>query len=120
MKHNLKILVIALLFILVAFSSDNAFSSSNRKISQIGDTLCKIWKNCLVKGNLLTIIGTVAVFSLGIGAMLGKVNWGLVFMVCLGLVIITGALRISMNITGNSNTSQNCNNTGGGLVSVYC
>lgn len=57
--------------------------------SALQDVLCGI--KLLVQGDLARGIATVAVCGLGIGAFLGRINWGLALTVAGGFSIALGA-----------------------------
>jgi type IV secretory pathway VirB2 component (pilin) len=70
--------------------------------SGVGDAVCTVYQ-CIVNSNLLAIIATMAIFFLGIGAFFGKVNWGLVIMVALGIAVIVGAMGIAATVIDATN-----------------
>jgi type IV secretory pathway VirB2 component (pilin) len=74
-------------------------------LGSVGTTMCGIY-NCVVGGNLITVIATVGIFFLGIGAFFGKVNWGLVIIIALGIVVIVGAMNIAVAFTGGNGCSS--------------
>lgn len=45
-------------------------------------------------------MATLAVAALGIGAMLGKVSWGMAIMVAVGVAVLFGANDINFSLTG--------------------
>jgi type IV secretory pathway VirB2 component (pilin) len=57
--------------------------------SPMGYVLCGVVD--MVYGNLGRGIATLAVMALGVGAMLGKVSWGLALTVSTGMALIFGA-----------------------------
>ncbi len=89
---------------IVAPEMAHATATSTTGLSTIGNTVCGVY-NCIATSTLVTVIATVAIFFLGIGAFFGKVNWGLVIMVALGIAVLLGALAIAATVTGNSNCS---------------
>jgi type IV secretion system protein VirB2 len=58
----------------------------------IGDTLCAVveWFTGPVGGG----IATLAIIIIGIGALMGKVSWGMAIIVGLGVAIIFGAEQL--------------------------
>jgi type IV secretion system protein VirB2 len=79
-KHNFAFLAMALvLFVPELASADNP----------IGETLCAVveWFTGTVGGG----IATLAVIIIGIGALMGKVSWGMAIIVGLGVAVIFGA-----------------------------
>ncbi len=103
LRTNFLMLALAALTIIVPQSS---FA-----LSSVGDTVCAIY-TCIVSSNMLTLIATVGIFFLGIGAFFGKVNWGLVIIIALGIVIIVGAMTIATKLTA-TNTCKTTTLTGG-------
>jgi type IV secretory pathway VirB2 component (pilin) len=95
LKTNFLMLALAVLTILVPQAS---FA-----LGSVGDTVCKVY-TCIVSSNMLTIIATVGIFFLGIGAFFGKVNWGLVIIIALGIVVIVGAMGIASTLVGGTNS----------------
>ena len=83
-------------------------------LGTVGDTVCKVY-TCIVNSNMLTIVATVGIFFLGIGAFFGKVNWGLVIIIALGIVVIVGAMTIASTLTSNSGTN-NCSTATGNIA----
>jgi len=70
--------------------------------SPMGAVLCAVV--AIIYGNLGRAAATLSVISLGAGAMLGKVSWGLALTVALGIGVVFGALGtvdwIVTNLTG--------------------
>src|SRR5262245_39574269 len=61
--------------------------------SPMGGVLCGIIE--IVYGNLGRALATLAVISLGVGAMIGKVSWGLAITVATGIGVVFGAAPIT-------------------------
>lgn len=76
-----------------------ASDASNNPIS---DTLCKVvgWFNGPVGGG----IATLAIMVVGIGALMGKVSWGMAIIVGLGVAIIFGADTIVELLSDSAHT----------------
>lgn len=96
-KTNLLMLLVAALAIFVPQIS------MATGLSDVGTKVCEVY-DCIVNNNLLLIIATVAILMLGIGAFFGKVNWGLVVIIVLGIVVIFGALSIAQALAGSGAT----------------
>ncbi|MBY0354584.1 MAG: TrbC/VirB2 family protein [Rickettsiales bacterium] len=64
----------------------------------IGDVLCQVvqWFN----GPVGAGIATLAVIIIGVGALLGKVSWGMAIIVGLGVAIVFGAGSVIESLTG--------------------
>ena len=61
----------------------------------------------ILTGTTGKAIATVAVIAVGVGALLGKISWGMALIVALGVALIFGAASIVLSLggTGNSCTS---------------
>jgi type IV secretory pathway VirB2 component (pilin) len=73
--------------------------------------ICGI-SSCVFGTGVATAIATLAVIFLGIGAFFGKVNWGLVIMVGVGIAAILGAGALVQIFT-----NQSCA-VGGGILAT--
>ena len=69
-------------------------------LGSVGAVACGVYE-CVTGNGLFAIIATMAIFFLGIGAFFGKVNWGLVIVITLGIVVIVGAAGIASTLTGS-------------------
>jgi type IV secretion system protein VirB2 len=80
-KHNVAFLALALVILFPELASAAA--------NPIGTTLCAVvaWFTGTVGGG----IATLAVIIIGIGALMGKVSWGMAIIVGLGVAVIFGA-----------------------------
>ena len=105
-KTNLLMLALAVLTVVMP---QMAFATNG--LGSVGASVCRIY-NCIVNNSLVLVIATVAIFFLGIGAFFGKVNWGLVIVITLGLVVIAGAMEIATMVLGQTST--------GGCDTVSC
>lgn len=63
----------------------------------------------LITGPAGKAIATVAIIVIGLGALMGKVSWGMALIVALGIALVFGAATI-VNQLGASNASS-CGNT---------
>ncbi len=77
---------------------DFAFAGAN---TPMGNVLCEVvgW----FTGNTGKGLATIAITVIGIGALLGKVSWGMAIIVGIGVAIIFGAAGIvnSLNAGGS-------------------
>jgi len=73
------------------------------ELKDIGRVACLAY-DCVTGNGLFAIIATMAIFFLGIGAFFGKVNWGLVIVITLGIVVIVGASGIASTFLGADQT----------------
>jgi len=64
----------------------------------IGDVLCNAVE--FITTGVGAAIATLAVIVIGIGALMGKVSWGMAIIVALGIAIIFGAGTIADTLSG--------------------
>jgi len=83
-------------------SSDAAFAADDPVTSNdvIGATLCRLVKN--LSGSIARAIATIAIFSVGVGLFLGKLNWGIAAATAAGVGIIFSAPKLVAFLSGNS------------------
>lgn len=85
----------------------------------MGNVLCTVVK--WFTGNTGKGLATIAITIIGIGALLGKVSWGMAIIVGIGVAIVFGAAGLvdAMN-AGPGGTSVNASdctvNAGGGVT----
>jgi len=106
-----QISLMVLLSTVIVMMPDFAFATSN---TPMGNVLCTVvnW----FTGNTGKGLATIAVTIIGIGALLGKVSWGMAMIVGIGVAIVFGAAGIVnamgggvTGITiGNGNTTGTC------------
>jgi type IV secretory pathway VirB2 component (pilin) len=65
-----------------------------------GLELCRL-KACFLSNNVIMVVGSLAVFFLGIGVFMGKVSWPLALATCIGLILITGSNQIAQMFMGS-------------------
>jgi type IV secretory pathway VirB2 component (pilin) len=70
----------------------------------LADTLCKVVK--MVTGGIGGAIATLAIIVIGIGALMGKVSWGMAIIVGLGVGIVFGADQL-VTMLGGKNVCPN-------------
>lgn len=76
----------------------------------IGNIFCIL--TTWMTGNTGKGIATIAITVIGIGALLGKVSWGMAMIVCLGIALVFGASGI-LDALGISGMEQSCNTNAG-------
>ncbi len=96
LKTNFLMLALAVVTVLMP-------QAASAGIGSVGETVCKIY-TCIVDSNMLLAIATISILFLGIGAFFGKVNWGLVIIIVLGIVVITGAMQIASSFVSGNGT----------------
>lgn len=57
----------------------------------------------ILTGTTGKAIATVAVIAVGVGALLGKISWGMALIVALGVALIFGAASIVLALGGTGN-----------------
>lgn len=83
-------LIFTVFAVYTVLTAANAYAFSPPAGSaSVGWTLCLIW--AIIHTDILRGIATLAVVALGIGAMLGKVSWGLAILVTAGIAAMFGA-----------------------------
>ncbi len=82
-KYTLIVYIIYHLFFV-----SKIFATQTEK-DVIGDTLCNVVN--LVSGQIARGIATLAIFAVGIGLFLGKINWGLAATTAAAVAVIFGA-----------------------------
>ena len=87
------------LFALALFAPDLALASSD---NPLGATLCKVvgW----FTGSTGQGIATLAIIIIGVGALLGKVSWGMAIIVGLGVAVIFGAPTLVLQLSKDASS----------------
>ncbi|GEM_PF-1022318 len=88
----------------ILLGADNAFAAEN----PLQQVLCNVVD--FVTGPVGSALATLAVIIIGVGALMGKVSWGMAIIVGLGVATVFGAPTLVNNIAGGS---DNANCTGG-------
>jgi type IV secretory pathway VirB2 component (pilin) len=87
---------------IIVVSCDAAFAGSN---DVVGDTLCRLVSN--LSGGIARGIATIAIFAVGVGLFLGKLNWGIAAATAAGVGIIFSAPKLVAFLSG-SDANSNC------------
>ena len=87
---------------IIVVSCDAAFASNN---DVVGDTLCRLVSN--LSGGIARGIATMAIFAVGVGLFLGKLNWGIAAATAAGVGIIFSAPKLVAFLSG-SDANSNC------------
>ena len=87
---------------IIVVSCDAAFASNN---DVVGDTLCRLVSN--LSGGIARGIATIAIFAVGVGLFLGKLNWGIAASTAAGVGIIFSAPKLVAFLSG-SDANSNC------------
>ena len=86
-------------FSVILASSNAAFATED----VIGDTLCRLVAN--LSGGIARGIATLAIFSVGVGLFLGKLNWGIAAATAAGVGIIFSAPKLVGFLSGDDSNS---------------
>lgn len=107
-----QICLMVMLSAVIVMMPDFAFAASN---TPMGNVLCTVlaW----FTGNTGKGLATIAVTVIGVGALLGKVSWGMAMIVGIGVAIVFGAAGI-VNAMGGGVTGITGN--GGAAAAVTC
>lgn len=90
----------------IANNAHAASSGTTTDDNAFVDTMCKALG--LVTGNAGKAFAAFAIISLGIGFFTGKISWGLMIGVAMGIAAMFGAPTIVSVLSGNDAT-QSCN-----------
>src|ERR1700722_20152725 len=63
-------------------------AGGDASLGSIGSILCTIVQ--ALTGQVGRAIGTIAIITVGIGALMGKISWGLALIVAMGVAIVFG------------------------------
>lgn len=88
---------------IILLSCDAAFASANNDV--VGATLCRLVGN--LSGGIARGIATIAIFAVGVGLFLGKLNWGIAAATAAGVGIIFSAPKLVAFLSGNDGNA-NC------------
>ena len=69
----------------------------------VGQTLCRLVAN--LSGGIARGIATIAIFSVGVGLFLGKLNWGIAAATAAGVGIIFSAPRLVAFLSGDADNA---------------
>lgn len=86
---------------LIMAASDAAFATGSASGDDVvGATLCRLVKN--LTGGIARGIATIAIFAVGVGLFLGKLNWGIAAATAAGVGIIFSAPKLVGFLSGNT------------------
>jgi len=94
-----KFLLLGFLSIAIYTSMATSAYASTMMITPMGTVIC--WILAAIYGNLGRGLATLGVLTVGAGATLGKVTWGMAIMVGVGVSVIFNATPIVVAMTGN-------------------
>ena len=88
---------------IIITSADAAFAAAAPAAADndvVGQTLCRLVAN--LSGGIARGIATIAIFSVGVGLFLGKLNWGIAAATAAGVGIIFSAPRLVAFLSGDA------------------
>lgn len=94
-----RLLAVFTVFSLLLVMTDTAFAAGTSD-DVIGATLCRVTQQ--LQGNIAKSIATIAIFSVGIGLFMGKMNWGTGAMIAAGVAIMFGAGKMVSWVGGTA------------------
>ncbi len=83
---------------IAAAAASSAIAGGSNAIEQV---MCNVV--LILTGTTGKAVATVAVIAVGVGALLGKISWGMALIVALGIALIFGAASIVTTLGGNTN-----------------
>ena len=90
----------------IVAASDSALagvSTAAEDNDVVGETLCRLVAN--LSGGIARGIATIAIFSVGVGLFLGKLNWGIAAATAAGVGIIFSAPRLVAFLSGDADNA---------------
>ncbi|MCC2646185.1 MAG: Type secretory pathway, VirB2 component (pilins) [Rickettsiaceae bacterium] len=90
--------------IISACDSSFASGAAATENDVIGSTLCRLVQN--LTGGIARSIATIAIFAVGIGLFMGKLNWGVAAATAAGVGIIFGAAQMVAWLSGNADNAE--------------
>jgi len=100
---SVKVLFVLFILLVSSPSVGNASTSSLAEDNAITRVLCNVYR--IVTGKAGKTFAAFAIISAGIGFFTGKLQWGLLIALTLGIAAIFGAPTIISAITGESSTA---------------
>jgi type IV secretion system protein VirB2 len=101
-----QVCLMVMLTAIVITMPELAFAGNN---TPMGNVLCTVvnW----FTGNTGKGLATIAITVIGIGALLGKVSWGMAIIVGIGVAIVFGAAGIVNTMGAGNGSNQACATT---------
>ncbi|PCJ29833.1 MAG: hypothetical protein COA94_00295 [Rickettsiales bacterium] len=91
-----KLVLLFSAMLLILGTAESAFATENKDV--IGETLCRLADT--LRGSVAKAVATMAIFSVGVGLFLGKLNWGVAAATAVGIAIMFSAPRLISFISG--------------------
>jgi type IV secretory pathway VirB2 component (pilin) len=106
-----RLLLVMCSISVILLSCDDAFAATTSSPSTndvVGQTLCRLVAN--LSGGIARGIATIAIFAVGVGLFLGKLNWGIAAATAAGVGIIFSAPQLVAFLSGDD-ANSNCPNS---------
>lgn len=87
-----------------AFAASSTTGGTSNADDVVGQTLCRLVSN--LSGGIAKGIATIAIFSVGVGLFLGKLNWGIAAATAAGVGIIFSAGKLVGFLAGGDGTKD--------------
>ena len=97
-----RLLLLLCAICIIIASSDAAFAAGGGTADEndvVGQTLCRLVKN--LAGGTAKGIATIAIFAVGVGLFIGKLNWGIAAATAAGVGIIFAAPKLVAFLSGD-------------------
>lgn len=91
---------------IILTSAEAAFAAAAPAAEEndvVGQTLCRLVAN--LSGGIARGIATIAIFSVGVGLFLGKLNWGIAAATAAGVGIIFSAPKLVAFLSGDADNA---------------
>lgn len=99
-----QISLLVMLSALVVMLPDMAFATTTDTV--VGNMMCTV--NSWFLGSTGKGLATIAIIVIGVGALMGKVSWGMAIIVGLGIALIFGAAAMVNALSGGSAGIEGC------------
>ncbi len=102
-----RLLLVMCSISVILLSCDDAFAATATNVAKddvVGQTLCRLVSN--LSGGIARAIATIAIFSVGVGLFLGKLNWGIAAATAAGVGIIFSAPQLVAFLSGDDSNSD--------------
>ena len=86
---------------MISLMPDVASAASSNAIEV---ALCNVYS--LMTSSTGKVIASIAVIVVGIGALMGKISWGMAFIVAIGIALVFGATSIVNAVSGDTSTAK--------------
>jgi type IV secretory pathway VirB2 component (pilin) len=103
-----RLLTLMCVSCMVFIVAESAFATASQDV--IGITMCRVTAS--LSGGIAKSIASIAIFVVGVGLFMGKVNWSVALMTAAGVIMIFSSSAIIGFITGGTGASNACSAVG--------